>query len=233
MQQTNNQQMPLQGTSDTSGQADNIKPSSYTFPVGREVKLGPGGRQPKIELKNAIGHFKTITKHRWMVRRNCFKMGLYWQGLTHDLSKYSPTEFLQGCRYYQGDRSPNASEREVNGLSLAWLHHKGRNKHHYEYWIDFSSKDSSSPYGVLPGKMPDRYIAEMIADRVAASRNYRKDAYTSADPLHYYLTVKQTPTPMHPYTIEKLEFFLHMLADKGEEETFAYIKNVFLKNKKK
>ena len=79
--------------------------------------------------------------------------------------------------------------------------------------------------------MPDKYIAEMIADRVAASRTYRKEAYTSADPLKYYQFVKQNPTPMHPYTIEKLEFFLNMLANEGEEATFAYIKNEFLKKK--
>ncbi len=228
-----NQQMQTNSKADAACNTDVFDKESIEAitPVGRPVQLGPGGKQPPIKIENVIGHFKTVSAHRRLVRRNCFKMGLYWQGLTHDLSKFSPTEFLQGCRYFQGDRSPNACERELNGHSLAWLHHKGRNKHHYEYWIDFSSKDSSSPYGVLPGKMPDRYIAEMIADRVAASRTYRKEAYTSADPLKYYLRVKQNPTPMHPYTIEKLELFLHMLADEGEDATFAYIKNVFLKKK--
>ena len=42
-------------------------------------------------------HFQTITYHRKLVREGCFKVGLYWQGLTHDLSKFSPTEFLMGA----------------------------------------------------------------------------------------------------------------------------------------
>lgn len=58
------------------------------------------------------GHLKTITHHRHLVMRGCFRMGLIWQGLTHDLSKYSPTEFFAGVRYFQGSRSPNTAERE-------------------------------------------------------------------------------------------------------------------------
>jgi hypothetical protein len=183
---------------------------------------------PPLKLRNIWGHFKTVSLHRFRVCRYCFKMGLYWQGLTHDLSKFSPTEFFRGCRFYQGVRSPNAKEREIFGYSSAWLHHKGRNRHHYEYWIDFSSMDSNQPFGVLPGRMPDKYIAEMIADRVAASRTYKGDSYTSAAPLEYYNRVRQTPVPMHPYTQEKLELFLHMLAEKGEDYTFSYIKHDFL-----
>ena len=72
-------------------------------------------------------HFKTITYHRYLVMKGCFKVGLYYQGLTHDLSKYSPTEFWVGAKYYQGNRSPNNAEREDIGYSSAWLHHKGRN----------------------------------------------------------------------------------------------------------
>ena len=63
-------------------------------------------------MMKAWQHFKTITTHKIWVMRYCFKIGLYWQGLTHDLSKYSPTEFLVGMKYYQGDRSPNNAERE-------------------------------------------------------------------------------------------------------------------------
>ena len=86
---------------------------------------------------NAWRHFKTITYHRWLVCRGCFRVGLYWQGLTHDLSKYSPAEFAVGIRYYQGNRSPNGAEREDKGYSEAWMHHKGRNRHHFEFWTDY------------------------------------------------------------------------------------------------
>ena len=86
----------------------------------------------------AFRHFCTITKHKFLVMGGCFRVGLIRQGLTHDLSKYSPTEFLTGMRYYQGTRSPNAAEREDKGYSDAWMHHKGRNRHHYEYWTDMN-----------------------------------------------------------------------------------------------
>ena len=85
-----------------------------------------------------LEHLRTVNRHRHLVRKYCFRLGLYWQGLTHDLSKYSPTEFWRSAKYYQGYRSPNDQERLVNGVSLSWLHHKGRNRHHFEYWTDYS-----------------------------------------------------------------------------------------------
>ena len=103
--------------------------------------------------------------------KGCFAVGLYKQGLTHDLSKYSPTEFLVGARYFQGDRSPNNAEREEKGYSSAWLHHKGRNRHHYEYWVDYSIKEV--PGGIAPIEMPVKYVAEMLMDRIAASKVYK------------------------------------------------------------
>ena len=142
-----------------------------------------------MKLINIWNHFKTITKHRMLVCRHCFQIGLYRQGLTHDLSKYSPEEFFTGVRYYQGTRSPNAAEREDLGYSKAWLHHKGRNKHHYEYWIDISVRKEE---GLVGNKMPLRYVAEMICDRIAACEVYKGKAYTSAAPLEYYELRKNT-----------------------------------------
>ena len=132
---------------------------------------------------NALRHFGTITKHKLLVMKACFQVGLYRQGLLHDLSKYGWTEFRVGCRYYQGTRSPNNAEREEKGYSSAWLHHKGRNKHHYEYWIDYGTHGA-----VLEGmKMPVNYVVEMFLDRIAASKVYRGAAYTDRDPLDYFL----------------------------------------------
>ena len=62
------------------------------------------------------GHLKTITHHRHLVMRGCFRMGLIWQGLTHDLSKYSPTEFFAGVRYFQGSRSPNTASARPTAI---------------------------------------------------------------------------------------------------------------------
>ena len=178
-----------------------------------------------MKICNIWNHFSTITRHRNLVRKHCFQIGLYWQGLTHDLSKYSPEEFWTGVRYYQGNRSPNAAERETVGYSRAWLHHKGRNKHHYEYWIDISSHKEE---GLVGNKMPLRYVAEMVCDRIAACEVYTGKAYTSAAPLEYYEYTKNYIT-IHPQTRALLEKLLHMLKDQGEETAFAYLRKLLKK----
>lgn len=170
-------------------------------------------------------HFKTITHHRWLVRRGCFKVGLYWQGLTHDLSKYSPTEFRAGAVYYQGDRSPNAAEREDKGYSDAWIHHKGRNRHHYEYWTDMNRETKN--YESV--EMPRKYLAEMVMDRIAACKTYQGKNYTDASALAYFMKSRERAL-MHPNTRRQLEYLLTMLRFDGEKETFRYIKESVLKN---
>lgn len=173
-------------------------------------------------------HFKTITKHRHLVRKHCFKIGLYRQGLMHDLSKYSLTEFETGRKYYVGTRSPNAVEREKTGISKAWLHHKGRNKHHFEYWIDYDLEGNHTMIGF---RMPYRYVAEMFCDRVAASKVYLGDKYTDQASWEYFQTMRHSPL-IHPKTREELGFLLKMLADEGEEKTFAWLKAELKRRKK-
>ena len=172
-------------------------------------------------MNKLLGHFKTITKHRHAVLRNCIKAGIPLQGLVHDLSKYSPEEFIYGVKYYQGNRSPHEAERELIGYSHGWMHHKGRNKHHYEYWTDYSIKTKK----LTPVKMPLKYVKEMFCDRVAASKIYKKDSYTDASPLEYYLTAKGKRV-INPETAALIEKLLRMLKCKGEDYTFAYIRRL-------
>ncbi len=172
-------------------------------------------------------HFKTITDHKWKVLCYCFQSGLYVQGLLHDLSKYSPTEFWEGARYYQGNRSPNNKAKEENGYSRAWLHHKGRNKHHFEYWIDY---DLNSPRFLAGMDMPRKFIAEMVMDRIAACKVYEKENYTSHSPYAYYLRSKDRLWMISDRTNHDLEMLLKMVDRKGEAYTFRYIKKVYLKN---
>jgi len=168
------------------------------------------------EKMKALGHLKTITKHKVKVGQLCFKIGLYKQGLLHDMSKYAPCEFLTGCKYYQGTRSPNSAERDDKGYSLAWLHHKGRNKHHWEFWVDFTRK------GLVPAQMPTQYVLEMFCDRVAASMIYQGKNYRDDYPLQYYNSGKHSYI-MHPKTRELLEFLLTYLAENGLDQTILYI----------
>ena len=97
-------------------------------------------------------HLKTILKHKRLVRQGCFKVGLYRQGIFHDMSKFSPVEFWVGAKYFQGNMSPNNAERKDKGLSYAWLHHKGRNKHHLEYWIDFALNEKDNSIVMVKGQ---------------------------------------------------------------------------------
>ena len=101
-------------------------------------------------------HLKTVQRHRHLVRQYCFRLGLYWQGLTHDLSKFSPVEFWAGVKYFQGDRSPNDAQRRDKGYSASWMHHKGRNRHHFEYWTDYGV----SGEGIIGVEMPKKYVAD-------------------------------------------------------------------------
>lgn len=174
----------------------------------------------------ALQHFCTITHHKILVMKHCFRVGLYRQGLLHDMSKYMPSEFLVGCRYYQGTRSPNNAERETTGCSTAWLHHKGINKHHYEYWIDYGLNEP----GLTGMKMPKRFVIEMFMDRIAASKIYMRERYTDASPLEYYEKGSAAQL-IHEDTRRLLEELLNMLAEKGEDVTFAYIKNKILRTK--
>lgn len=172
-------------------------------------------------ISNAIGHLKTITKHRHAVARHCFKAGIFMQGLRHDLSKYSPVEFLQGVKYYSGTHSPNETERGIKGYSSAWLHHKGRNKHHFEYWTDYNVVERR----VMPVEMPIRYVAEMFCDRVAASKIYQGKNYNEAHPYEYFMRAKAKRF-IHPETSDLLESWLLMLKEKGEAYTLRHIKGV-------
>ena len=148
---------------------------------------------------NILGHFKTITKHKILVAKGCFRLGLY----------------------YQGTASPNNAERMANGYSKAWLHHKGRNKHHFEYWIDYSMDPRKK--GLVGMKIPKRYMAEMFVDRVSAGKIYNGDKFTQESPLEYF-NHGIGGTLMHDASREYLTKLLTMYAWEGEDAAFDYLK---------
>jgi hypothetical protein len=145
---------------------------------------------------------------------------LYKQGLLHDLSKYSPVEFINGVKFYTGTSSPHIGERERYGYSKAWLNHKGKNKHHAEYWQDICSDGFTHP---IP--MPEKYFFEMLCDRIAASMIYLGDKFTAAAPLEYYRSHKDE-NQFHEDTREDLEFWLAYIANVGVDETFKSLKGM-------
>lgn len=159
---------------------------------------------------NARKHFMKICKHKKYVFLNCCIAGIYWRGITHDLSKFSPSEFLESARYYQGDSSPINACKKENGYSNAWLHHKGRNRHHYEYWQDNFDK------GGTPLKMPFIDALEMVCDYIAAGQAYSGSKFNYED--EYYIWWKDKiarPIAMHPQTKRFVDMMLFKMAQEG------------------
>lgn len=179
-------------------------------------------------FQNAVHHFQTVTRHRHEVIKNCFRAGIGLQGLFHDLSKYMPTEFLPGVRYFQGDRSPNEMERETIGYSNAWMHHKGRNRHHYEYWNDYNPRTKR----IEAVEMPPRYFAEMICDRIAASKIYYGENYTDESSLNYYLR-KKGKMFINKNTERDLEKILRVLAFEGEKKVFRILRRMVRRERRR
>lgn len=133
-----------------------------------------------MKIKNVIGHLCLITKHKWVVFKLCVKVGEPWRGFIHDFSKYSPTEFCEGVKYFNGKHSPIVDCKRKEGYSKAWLHHRGRNKHHLEYWVDLDSPDKTP---IIPYK----YVAEMVCDKLAAGIIYEGKNWTKEFELQYWL----------------------------------------------
>ena len=173
-----------------------------------------------MNIKNAWLHLRKIQTHRKWVRHYCFGLGLYKQGLLHDLSKYSPTEFFESVKYYQGNRSPIGVCRRTTGMSYAWLHHKGRNKHHIEYWYDPDCE-------VLP-LMPYKYAVECVCDKLSATKTYAKGAYTPAMPLEHWNRYG-SKAPGNPLTMRFIEQVFLDISRLPEKQVLnkAYMKNTY------
>lgn len=174
-------------------------------------------------LKNAVKHFKLITNHKWIVFKLCCKVGEPWRGFWHDISKYSPTEFGESIKYYVGTHSPITEAKKDKGYSEAWLHHKGRNKHHPEYWIDWS----------LPEKtviMPYKYAAEMICDKMAAGITYSGKNWTRNTQIDYYMKEREISL-IHPQIDKFMIAVFTQVSKEGIEKTYtkANIKNLYEK----
>ena len=162
-------------------------------------------------MNKFFGHLKTVMTHRKWVRHYCFKAGLYWQGLTHDLSKYSPVEFRESVKYYQGNRSPIDACKEDKGFSQAWFHHKSHNKHHREFWTDNYDKGTSC----VP--VPKKYAKEMLCDFLGAGRAYGGKNFTYQDEWFWWVNQLGRNICIHPMTAYFITDVLYNLAKNAEE----------------
>lgn len=177
---------------------------------------------------NFFGHLHTVNLHRFKVFILCCKAGIPWQGFVHDLSKYSPVEFFEGVKYYaKGKYSPIISAKKDKGYSMAWLHHKGRNKHHHEYWFDYAAP-------LKAPVIPYKYAVEMICDMIAASKTYQGKKYTNMSAYYYWNKTRDAAMvnrKIQGFITEVLEY----LGANGEKETInpKYLKSVYEKHTKK
>ena len=170
-------------------------------------------------MKNLINHLKTVHKHRKYVRKACFKMGLFWQGLTHDLSKYSIIE-LSMCKYYTGKGSPHQVAREILGYSPSWIHHYHMNRHHFQFWWD-EDEDGK----IIPMKMPYKYLVESFCDMLGASKAYNPDSWKPQMLLDYWEQRCIGKRIMHEASVSFLDAQIRNLVEYGEDDYFVWYKN--------
>ncbi len=171
-------------------------------------------------LKKIWLHFRLITKHRWLVFKLCIKAGQPWRGFVHDLSKYSPTEFWESSKYYVGYKSPIQVAREEREYSKAWLHHKGRNKHHEEYWYAFNAP-------IKAPVIPYKYTVEMLCDNLSAGMTYKGKDFKKEYPLWYWQNIKNKEL-FHP---KMQAFFEDVLTEIAKNGIDAVVKKSILQEK--
>lgn len=164
-------------------------------------------------IKNIIGHIKTVTKHKWIVFKLACKVGIPWRGFWHDFSKFSPTEFGESIKYYVGVHSPITEAKKDKGYSDAWLHHKGRNKHHLEYWIDFEAKP------VVP-VIPYKYAVEKVCDDLSAGMVYNGKNWKQDTQYNYYM-LQREKVLVHPKIDNFLTEVFLQVKENGVKQTIT------------
>ena len=174
-----------------------------------------------MKVSNIVKHFHMICKHKRWVGYYCFKMGIPWRGIKHDISKFSPVEFWEGVKYYKGTDSPINECKRVNGWSKAWQHHKGRNDHHYEYFVD------DFDHGGRALIMPFNCMLEMFCDYLGAGHAYMGKNFTYLDEQKWWKNKKAAPLKIHPVTKNCITYGLAHCVAENKIPTRATMKEVY------
>ena len=163
------------------------------------------------KLKTDFKYIKQILLHKKYVLEECTACGIFWQGIKHDLSKFSKEELVPSAMYYDYDNVERTDEIAKN-YAKAWCHHKGRNPHHWEYWIDISSEGN-----IITNKIPYKYVVEMVCDWIGAGKVYEKTKWDQSSPLAYYSAVRKG-RHFHPETEGLILMFLHCIKNDRLDE---------------
>jgi hypothetical protein len=164
-----------------------------------------------------IKHFILITRHKLTVMWYCWRVGLFTQGIKHDLSKYGFKEFFTSAKYFTGTSSPIDNEKKKVGFSYSWQNHHNRNKHHWEYWVDFKNGE---PYGV---KIPFKYVLEMFIDMLGAGKIYMGKKWTHHDPLIFIVRMRDKRI-CHTESDRLLFNFASLMDDLGLKKSIKMIR---------
>lgn len=158
----------------------------------------------KFTWKKCWIHLKTIIKHKHYVFHYCCKCGIPWQGIVHDLSKFSPSEFFTNVKYAREGKSPIDVQKEEIGYSFPWQHHKGRNPHHYEFWMDKFDN------GCYVHRMPYKYTVEMLCDNLGAGKAYSNGKATYTSEMDWWIKQREIRN-MHPDNTRFLDIVFGVL----------------------
>jgi len=119
-------------------------------------------------------YLKYVVRHKWYVMIECFKRGLIWRGLVHDISKLFPSEFIPYANFFYGsaiEKGRNSTgyykptETGDEEFDFAWLLHQKRNKHHWQWWV--LPEDEG---GIKVIEMEPKYRTEMLCDWIGAGK---------------------------------------------------------------
>jgi hypothetical protein len=154
------------------------------------------------------------------------KCGRGWQGIWHDMSKFSPVEFWESVKYYTGTSSPIDACKKDKGVSMAWMHHKGRNPHHYEYWQD------NFDHGGHPVEMPWKYKVEMLCDYLGAARAYMGKNFSYTAEYEWWTNKMKLPRAMHENDKDYIATIFYTLKVDEERGHKTVLKNICQYKKK-
>lgn len=134
---------------------------------------------------------------------------------------------MRGLKYYKNNKtSPyKNSQKRKYGYSLAWLHHKRKNKHHTDYWFDYNAP-LKAPI------IPFNYCLEMVCDRIAIAKVNAGKKYSNMSP-YYALWNKTRDNEMLNRHIQGfITETLELLGAYGEKKLLIknILKNIYNKN---
>lgn len=172
----------------------------------------------KFSNKNMkyVKYLKYVLRHKWYVMIECFRFGLIWRGIMHDMSKLRPSEFIPYANFFYGNGNDIRSRRDKSGyykptdtgdkeFDFAWLFHQKRNSHHWQWWV--LPEDGG---GLKVLEMSDVAILEMVCDWLGAGKAQGKfspknDKFKET---RAWYSVNKEKMQLHPKTRRIVEYII-------------------------